>query len=336
MIPFIRFWLLAMCTLGLTHSLLATPIRLAGATSVSEWINRITTVIQDEQAVTISYQAVGSKQGVQLLLDHDTDVALSDVDMSHFPDISSQNHTQIPVALTGIAVLVHLPNIPILKLNSQLLSQILMGQITNWNHPALATLNQTVTLPTLPIQLIRRAQPNGTDFIVSYFLSETNFEWNTQMGLIWQLLGPATATTSELVAKQVKDTVGAIGFSESTLAAKYGLQVAAVQNQSGRFVLPTPTSIRLAVMDDTPKDTLNTSHVAGYPLTAITWAILPKRLDALMDYNRAKDVANLIWWMAHDGQIEAETVGQAPMPSSMMRLSDSALHELRYDDVILR
>lgn len=329
----ITIWLLC---IGLTP-LFALSFSMAGATSVSSWIQRVTPMVYEELGVSMNYQPIGSQKGVLSLANQANILAISDVSLQAFDDYPIQQYTQIPIVLTGIAIVVNLPDIPVLKLNSHLLSDIITGAISQWNDPRIQTINHTVSLPPLPIQWIGRKEPNGTDYTLSRFLSLTHADWQSKTGVQWVLPTTRPQAQSDDVAKAVSQTPGGIGCTDAHLADSHHLLSAAIQNQQGHYVTPTQETIRLAAMDSqSPDQLLNTQHPAGYPLSNVAWAIIPSQLDQRLGYQESKTLIQLLWWLIQSGQIEAESMGLAPLSPTVLKWSKQALYTIRYDDVILR
>lgn len=329
----LTLWL---CCIGITP-LFAISFSVAGATSVLSWIQRVTPMVYDDLGVSLNYQPIGSKKGVLSLANHTSILAISDVTLQAFDDLPSAQYTQIPLVLTGIAIVANLPNVPVLKLNSALLSDIITGKITTWNDPRLQTINQTVSLPELPILWVGRESANGTDYTLSRFLSLTHTDWQQQTGVQWVLPSTQPQPHSDAVATTVANTPGAIGCTDANLAESHQLLSAAIQNQKGRYVIPTQETIRLAATDiQSPDQLLNTQHPAGYPLSNVAWGILASQLDPLLGYQDAKTLTQLMWWLIQAGQIEAESMGLAPLSPAVLKWSKQALYDLQYDDVMLR
>eukprot|EP01087_Luapelamoeba_hula_P013242 TRINITY_DN3788_c0_g2_i1.p1 TRINITY_DN3788_c0_g2~~TRINITY_DN3788_c0_g2_i1.p1 ORF type:complete len:1605 (+),score=191.21 TRINITY_DN3788_c0_g2_i1:33-4847(+) len=63
-------------------------------------------------------------------------------------------------------------------LSMQVLGAILLGDITNWNHTALAQLNPTLSLPDLTIRLVLYNTPVAANYLVSTALSQVIDNWS--------------------------------------------------------------------------------------------------------------------------------------------------------------
>ncbi|HEY0831871.1 MAG TPA: phosphate ABC transporter substrate-binding protein PstS, partial [Candidatus Dormibacteraeota bacterium] len=100
--------------------------------------------------VSVNYSPLGSGAGIQQFIKKTVDFGASDVPMAG-ADITSAGGTdaltQIPVTLGAVSVAFNVSGVTSLKLDPDTLSKIFLGHITKWNDPAIAALNQGVTLP---------------------------------------------------------------------------------------------------------------------------------------------------------------------------------------------
>ena len=82
---------------------------------------------------------------------------------------------QIPWALSATAVAYNVPGAPAhLNLDGTTISKIFLGQITNWNDPAIAALNKGANLPNLKITPVFRSDGSGTSYNFTDYLSSVN------------------------------------------------------------------------------------------------------------------------------------------------------------------
>ena len=54
-----------------------------------------------------------------------------------------------------------------LKLTGPVLANIFLGKIKSWNDPVIAKLNPDMKLPELPIQVLRRNEGKGSNYILT-------------------------------------------------------------------------------------------------------------------------------------------------------------------------
>ncbi len=61
-----------------------------------------------------------------------------------------------------------------INLNGTVLAEIYTGKITTWNNSAIAALNPGVTLPSLKIVTLHRADSSGSTFLFTSYLNATD------------------------------------------------------------------------------------------------------------------------------------------------------------------
>jgi phosphate transport system substrate-binding protein len=81
--------------------------------------------------------------------------------------------SQVPFALDAVVMAVNLPDVTDVALSAEAIEKIWAGQITNWNDPALVSLNSSFELPDLAISF-------GTDSEVGDTTSFT--DWMNRLG----------------------------------------------------------------------------------------------------------------------------------------------------------
>ncbi len=69
-----------------------------------------------------------------------------------------------------------------LKLTGKVLADIFLGNIKQWNDPAIAALNPGVSLPSTHITPIYRSDGSGTSFVFTDYLSSVDPDWASKVG----------------------------------------------------------------------------------------------------------------------------------------------------------
>ena len=101
------------------------------------------------------------------------------------------------------------------------LASIFMGKITTWNDPAIAKLNQGVSLPSTKISIAHRSDNSGTTFNFTDYLSSVSPAWKSAIGTGVAVNWPVGSggKGSSGVAALVSQTPGAIGYADIAYAA---------------------------------------------------------------------------------------------------------------------
>src|SRR5215471_19101548 len=201
------------------------------------------------QDVIIDYQAKGSGAGIRDFINKTVDFAASDAAMTDEEMAQVKDGVQLlPMTAGTIVLSYNLPGGPEeLRLSREVYPKIFLGEITKWNDPAIAKANPGVTLPDLPITVVRRADASGTTFVFTQHLSAISEAWKKGPGTGTTVNWPSSdkmvaAPKNDGVTATIKQTPGAIGYIEYSYAKLAKVPMAAVENKAGKFVRPTEES----------------------------------------------------------------------------------------------
>jgi len=297
----------------------------AGGTAIypllSDWAN----TYQKSQAVAVNYQAIGSGGGIQQIENKTVQFANSDKPLT--PDVlAQQGLIQFPAVIIGITPVVNIPGIAPgqLTLNGQVLADIFLGKITNWNDKAIAALNPGVTLPDMTIAVVHRSDGSGTTFNFANYLSKVSDDWKTKVGfdtsVSWPtgLGGKGNAGVANF-AGQVK---GSIGYVEYAYAKQNNMAYTKMVNGDGKTVSPDLKSFQAAAanadfgkVQDFYLILTDQSGADVWPITAGTYMLMRK------DYPVAQntDVLKFFDWFLTKGQDAAQKLDYVPLPESTVK-----------------
>ena len=128
---------------------------------------------QTYSQLTIQTASTGSGTGITDASNGTADIGASDAYLSPSELQATPTLENIPLAISAQLVVYNVPGVTAhLKLSGKLLAQIYQGKITTWNNSAIAKLNPGVTLPTLPIVTLHRADCSGDTFLFTSYLSK--------------------------------------------------------------------------------------------------------------------------------------------------------------------
>ena len=287
--------------------------------------------------VRINYQPVGSGGGIQQVSAGTVFFGASDAAMTDDQLQAAKGKLlHFPTVLGGVVPIYNIPGVNAeLKFTGPALADIFLGKITKWNDPALAKANEGVQLPNTDIVVIHRSEGSGTTYILTDFLAKVSPEWKSKVGVGAQPNWPAGigAKGSDAVTGQVKQTPGAIGYTELTYALTNKISFGSVQNRAGKFVKATPESVSAAAAAAAGKmpadfrvSIANADGDGVYPLSSFTWLLLyqdPK------DKAQAKVMVEFVKWAVQDGQKFAPDMGYAPLPKAVVDLELKALATIK-------
>jgi phosphate transport system substrate-binding protein len=335
-----------------------SPVTLngAGATFPQPFLNTVINAFSTQKPwLSINYQGVGSGTGINSLTSKTVDFAASDAPLSTSQVAAlSSPAVHIPETIGAVTLAYNLPSAPSgLHLSGQVIANIYQGTITNWNDPAIATLNPSVTLPNNPIQTVRRADSSGTTNVFTHYLSAVSSTWNTQVGAGTSVQWPGTNTIGQsgnaAVASYVNTTQYTIGYVELSYALQNGMTVASVQNPSGNYIAPTLASTTAAVQSGasqglpsgdqswTTVSLLNTNDPQAYPIVSFTYLLEYKELNVIpgMTQDKATAIVQFFWYIVHDGQSLAPAQSYAQLPPNVVQIDETTIRSITFNGQIV-
>lgn len=273
----------------------------------------------------INYQSIGSSGGIAQIKAGTVDFGASDKPMSS-KDLAAHGLGQFPIVIGGIVPIYHLPGIASgkLVLDGSTLAAIFLGDIQNWNDPAIAALNPGLALPDARIMVVHRSDGSGTTFNFSDYLSRTSSVWKQRIGTGAAVDWPAGigGKGNEGVAAYVKQLDNSIGYVEYAYALRNGISHARLKNAAGSVVSPNQASFQAAAATadwasarDFNLLMTNAPGAKAWPITATTWVILhkqprdPKAAAALFDFFR---------FALHQGKASASKLDYVPLPDALI------------------
>ena len=158
----------------------------------------------------------------------------------------ADNIVEIPSCAGGVVPTYNVPGVTTsLKFTGELLADIYLGKVTQWNDPAIAKLNPDVQLPDSPITPVWRTDGSGTTFIFTNYLATQSEELKSTIGMGKQVQWPfgQGGKGNEGVTAVVQQTVGGIGYVEQSYADNNQLTYGLVQNKDGKFVKASPSTV---------------------------------------------------------------------------------------------
>ncbi len=274
--------------------------------------------------VELNYQAIGSGGGQNQILNRTVDFGASDAPMDP-AKIQSGNLLQFPMVMGAVVPIVNLPGVQTdqLKLTGELLADIYLGQITKWNDPKIAAVNQGVSLPNTAIAPVYRADGSGTSFVYTSYLSAVSPEWKSKVGAETSVKWPAGAGArgNDGVAGTVKNTRGGIGYVENAYATQNHLTTTQLQNQAGAFVSPSMAAFEAAAasgdwtnVQNFAVSLINQPGATSWPIVSATFLLLPKDPK---DAGRASAVLKWVNWDYEHGADIAKSLEYIPLPAAV-------------------
>jgi phosphate transport system substrate-binding protein len=293
----------------------------------------------DQTGVKINYQPIGSGGGIRQLTAGTVDFGASDAPMTNAELAkASQPILHFPTVIGAVVVTYNLPSVakPI-SLTGDVIAAIFQGEITRWNDTRIMTLNPGVTLPAKDILVVHRSDGSGTTYIFSDYLSAVSPTWAQSPGRGKELQWPVGlgAKGNEGVSGQVKQTEGAIGYTELAYAVQNKLLTVRIRNADGEFVAPSVESATaaaagaVATLPDTTDYRLSIVNAPGkgaYPISSFTWLLVPVRLPSA---DAGRMLKTFLHWYLTKGEAMASGLDYAPLPPSMITRLDARVDSIK-------
>jgi phosphate transport system substrate-binding protein len=310
----------------------------AGATFPYPLYSKMFKIYNNLYGVKVNYQAIGSGGGIRQLIAKTVDFGASDAPMKESEmKKAGDSVVHIPMVLGAVVITYNIQGKPQLKLTPDIIADIFMGKIVNWNNSRIKAVNKDIKLPNLPITVVHRSDGSGTTFIFSDYLTKVNKEWKNKVGkgksLHW--LTGVGGKGNPGVTGYVKQLPGSIGYVELAYAIKNGLPVALIKNKSGNFIKPSVKTVSYAANINIPSHArvslTNTDAPKGYPISSFTWLLLYKNQHyGKHTKDTMKAIKKVVKWMLCDGQKFAEPLLYAPLPSKAVKVAKDNLNSVYY------
>jgi phosphate transport system substrate-binding protein len=334
------FFTVALSAVALAATLSAQKVQITGAGATfpypiySKWFAEYNKLHSN---VEINYQSLGSGAGIRQVTSKTVFFGATDGPMTQEQlDAAPGKILHFPTVLGGDVPVYNIAGVTQqLKFSGPVLADIFLGKITKWNDPAIAKLNEGVSLPGTDITVVHRSDGSGTTYIWVDYLAKVSPEWKQKVGVNTSVNWPVGlgGKGNEQVAGLVKQTPGAIGYVELIYAIQNKISYGAVQNAAGKFVTASTESVTAAAAEAAKKmppdfrvSITNAPGDGAYPISSFTWLLL---YETPQDKALGKVMVDFMNWALTDGQKFAPDLGYAPLPAAVVDLEKKALLKIK-------
>jgi phosphate transport system substrate-binding protein len=322
-----HFMVLLLVGLALALPAMAqTTLNGAGATfpypMYSKWFSDYNKLHPDVQ---INYQSIGSGGGIRQVLNGTVDFGASDGPMSDEQLKEAKTKIlHIPTVMGAVVPAYNVTGVSgEIKFTPDVLADIFLGKIGNWNNAAIAKANPGVKFPDQAIVVIHRSDGSGTTFIFTDYLSKVSKDWEGTVGKGTSVKWPQGlgGKGNEGVAGQIRQIQGSIGYVELIYAAQNNISYGSVRNAAGNFVKATLDGVTEAAASapkmpaDFRVSITNAPGKTAYPISSFTWLLIPVQAK---DPKKGKIIADFLDWMLNDGQKSTTQLSYAPLPANVV------------------
>ena len=308
------------------HAAAQTTITGAGATFPFPIFSKWAEDYKKASNVSLNYQSIGSSGGIRQIRAKTVTFGATDAPVSG-ADLDKDGMVQFPVILGGVVPIVNLDGFKPgeLRVTGQVMAEMFMGWIVNWNDPKIAALNPGKKLPDQTITVVHRADGSGTTFIFTDYLNEVSPLWKEKVGKGAAVKWPAASSVggkgNEGVAANVSRVKGAIGYVEYAYAKKNKIPHMAMQNRDGQYVNPDDTTFAAAAagadwfsVPGMGISLVNQKGASSWPITGASFALMYKQPA---DKAASAEVLKYFDWAFKNGKKQALELDYVPLPDAL-------------------
>ena len=297
----------------------------AGATFPRPVYERWGTQAREATGIQLNYQSIGSGGGINQITNRTVDFGATDASLTE-AQMRERNLLQFPTVMGSVVLIVNLPGVAdnALRLTPELVADIFLGKITRWNDARIAETNRDIRIPNLPISVAYRADASGTTSVFTTYLSRVSSEWQAGPGAGTSVRWPVGngARGNEGVSNAVRNTPGAIAYTENAYATVNRLITTQLRNKSGRFVQPVMATFQAAAAQADwsrpgfAADLIDLNGENTWPIVAPTFILLPTN-PAADRMAGSRNTMRFFDWAFRSGAQAAASLEYIPVPASV-------------------
>ena len=273
--------------------------------------------------VEINYQSIGSGGGIRQVTAGLVDFGATDGPATDEQLASSKTKlVHIPTVMGAVVPIFNVPGVSDVKFSPEVLGDIFLGKITEWNDTRIGKDNPGVNLPAQKIIVVHRSDGSGTTYIFTDYLGKVSPEWANGPGKGTSPAWPVGVggKGNEGVAGLVRQLPGALGYVELIYALQNKISYGAVKNAAGNWEKGTIEGVTEAAasIKQLPADyrvsITNAPGANAYPISSFTWLLVPLKSP---DAAKGKVIKDLLSWIINSGESEAPGLSYAPLPKNV-------------------
>ena len=272
--------------------------------------------------VKINYQSVGSGAGIRQVSQKTVDFGATDGPMTDQQISESKiKLVHIPTVLGAVVPVYNVPGVATdLKFAPDVIADIYLGKISNWDDARIKKDNPGVNLPNHQILPVYRSDGSGTTYIFTDFMSKVSPEFQEKIGRATSVRWPLGIGQkgNEGVAGMVRNSPYSFGYVELIYAVANKMSYGEVRNKAGKWVKASTdgvTAAAAAAAKNMPADyrvsITNADGATSYPISSFTWLLIPIKSD---NPAKGKVLHDFLEWMLDKGEAEASSMTYAPLP----------------------
>ena len=301
----------------------AQTITGAGATFPYPVYAKWAEAYKKETGVSLNYQSIGSSGGMRQIRAKTVTFGASDAPVKG-ADLSKDGMVQFPAVIGGTIPVFNLEGFKPgdLRITGDVLAEMFVGYIVNWNDPKIAALNPGKKLPDQTITVVHRADGSGTTFNFTDYLTVVSKLWAEKVGRGAAVKLPAASSIggkgNEGVAANVARVKGAVGYVEYAYAKKNNIPYMSLQNKDGKFIRPDDKTFAAAAagadwfsVPGMGLSIVNQPGADSWPISTASFILMYKQPS---DKKASADVLKFFDWSFKNGKQLALDLDYVPLP----------------------
>lgn len=320
-----------------------TPLSASGSSAQRNAMTVFQNDFSEKCGGQLDYNANGSGSGIKEFTGGQTAFGGSDSPLKEEEYTTAEGRCgapawNLPMVFGPIAVAYKIEGVDNLNLSPEVIAQIFKGEITKWNDPAIAELNDGTNLPDTDITVVFRADESGTtDNFQQYLDAAAGPAWGLGAGKTFNGGTGQGANGNDGVSSTIAGIDGAITYAEWSFATGQNLGVANVTTSASEepvelnaeTVGKTIETAALKNGEDSHDMVLDTSsfykptEAGAYPIVLATYEVVCSKYDDAEMGNAVKSFLNVA--ASDDTQAKLEAEGYSPIPDSFREKLNSAI-----------
>jgi phosphate transport system substrate-binding protein len=319
---FIKIAIAVVLVFSFTHAEAAETLNGAGATFPYPVYSAWAFNYNKATGVQLNYQSIGSGGGIRQITERTVDFGASDAPLAP-EQLNKDGLLQFPAVIGGVVPVVTIPGVTPgeLRLDSDAVCKIYLGDIKYWDDPRIKSLNPKLNLSHSEITVVHRSDGSGTTAIWTNYLSDVCPAWKSKVGAGTSVNWPVGigGKGNEGVANYTKRTPNSIGYVEFAYAQQNKLAYTLLKNSTGNFVAPSFAAFEDAASTANfdPKQhfhlwLVNAPGKHSWPIAGATFILLAKEKTAA-----DRKVTAFYDWAFKNGDAKAKELVYVPLPKSL-------------------
>ncbi|HZE18124.1 MAG TPA: phosphate ABC transporter substrate-binding protein PstS [Mycobacterium sp.] len=325
------------CVFGLSAAAAsAATLSGAGSTLVAPIEAEWAAAWGNQTGNTVNYAAVGSGSGEKDIAQGLVDFGGSDAPLSVYTGVPG-NLVQIPWALTATGVSyridgLRLPRHTNLHLTGPVLAEIYLGQIKNWNDPAIRRLNRGAHIPSTPITVFWRSDSSGDTYAFTRYLADVSRPFASQVGSSTSVSFPVGvgAKGNGGMSTALAGTNGGIAYIAVSYLIANRQPAIGIKNAGGRYVVPNLGAIEAAAAAVHHVPASNQVTIvnppkrakSAYAISTFTYCFVPTNAP------QGALLKSFINYALGAGQRFGPALDFAPLPKGILRAARATVNKI--------